>query len=1328
MAELKNTFIRSKMNKDLDDRLVPNGEYRDALNVSISRSEGDDVGALENILGNSLIFQNTTYSTCIGFYDDKQNEKAYYFLTNYIDSSPNGLSNRAPETAYCAIVLYDKLKFQNTILVEGPFLNFSARSSITGVNILEDLLFWTDNRNQPRKININTAVALPAFPPSATRAPSVPTTNPYYTKEDHISVAKYYPWKPISLTDVGQQLIGDPITKSTMTNPTEQYFPNGGYGIVQTGVTAGTSFTLQKINNESGTGFYPVKDDYFYNVTQLIDYTLTFGGNTYTVTNAVTGGGGNITITLDSNITLSNGNKVNFQRKPDFNAEWAGDPDFLKDKFIRLSYRFKFDDNEYSLMAPFTQPCFIPKQYGYFLTGDQEDAYRSTVLNFFENNVTQIIAAIEFETLNPKSDFKIKKVDILYKESDGLQVKVIDSVDIEEVMQNMASNRNTYVYEYKYISTKPYKGLPEDQITRVFDKVPTRALAQEIVGNRVVYGNFTTTPTPPETIDYYTNYNNKLPQTVGDEYVSQIEYPNHTVKQNRNYQVGFVLSDRYGRQSGVILSSNDETTELGGDYYGGSTVYVPYKPSFGASALFWPGYSLRALVNSPIPDRSQSNKNNYIGLYNDGDGSVDYITLQDGGTGYSTIQKGTYDTTGGTGSGLRVSATAIGYGFISAVNIYQNGSGYTDGDILTIVGGNNDATIRLFVSEANPLGWYTYKIVVRQTEQDYYNAYLPGILNGYPRNYVTSEGDTNTTFSTEFERGKTASVVLLNDNINKIPRDLSEVGPDQKQYRSSVRLFGRVSPINNNSINFNKQYYPTIQGDTVVSISTLADTNYNGTTLGDITELDTSGGTGNYQAISAYSLEYVEFYQSNTNPLIARIDTTNDIGKFNCGPAVGYENTLAVYETDPTESLLDIYWETTSAGLISDLNLAIQEGGYLGAIQTNGFSWICSEGDPPGSDCFTGKITVINGFGNTIYDDIVFELDRATTDSGAIVTSSFAIDQRGGGTIANPNGFNILKNGGFYYGEELNIITFNFLVKCIYTEPVSGTVYESYVEITEQQLRNEYPTIHTSPNPLSPLYVQDPGDVDLGYAESYRINTLILTVYGQNGADATSGLVTNELVWELTDDMDGRFYIETDGGKCELWLKPLQAPTVVAFPVQIKLTDANGAGINSLQNPGAAQLNLEYILQDGEFASVSVGNQTATCVPTNEYPANPWNPSLRTGRVRYGFVLEDLQPGITYSNITFNVTAQTGATIDFDLQQCSIPTTYTNNNPGSEDKTFYFDVIWLQSTGQINFNISITPSDNIPVQGTIEANVTFLVLTPPQFGEPFDVCPNCSAP
>lgn len=53
--EIKNTFLKSKMNKDLDDRILPNGEYRDARNISVGRSEDSDVGALENVIGNNLV-------------------------------------------------------------------------------------------------------------------------------------------------------------------------------------------------------------------------------------------------------------------------------------------------------------------------------------------------------------------------------------------------------------------------------------------------------------------------------------------------------------------------------------------------------------------------------------------------------------------------------------------------------------------------------------------------------------------------------------------------------------------------------------------------------------------------------------------------------------------------------------------------------------------------------------------------------------------------------------------------------------------------------------------------------------------------------------------------------------------------------------------------------------------------------------------------------------------------------------------------------------------------------------------------------------------------
>ena len=48
MAEIKNNFLQAKMNQDLDSRLLPNGQYREGINIAISKSEGSDVGAIEN--------------------------------------------------------------------------------------------------------------------------------------------------------------------------------------------------------------------------------------------------------------------------------------------------------------------------------------------------------------------------------------------------------------------------------------------------------------------------------------------------------------------------------------------------------------------------------------------------------------------------------------------------------------------------------------------------------------------------------------------------------------------------------------------------------------------------------------------------------------------------------------------------------------------------------------------------------------------------------------------------------------------------------------------------------------------------------------------------------------------------------------------------------------------------------------------------------------------------------------------------------------------------------------------------------------------------------
>ena len=84
MAEIRDNFIKSKMNKDLDSRLIQPGEYRDAQNIAVSKSEGEDVGALENVLGNVSLTDFGLSSECnldiIGFFAEDVSGVIYVFI------------------------------------------------------------------------------------------------------------------------------------------------------------------------------------------------------------------------------------------------------------------------------------------------------------------------------------------------------------------------------------------------------------------------------------------------------------------------------------------------------------------------------------------------------------------------------------------------------------------------------------------------------------------------------------------------------------------------------------------------------------------------------------------------------------------------------------------------------------------------------------------------------------------------------------------------------------------------------------------------------------------------------------------------------------------------------------------------------------------------------------------------------------------------------------------------------------------------------------------------------------------------------------------------
>ena len=67
----------------------------------------------------------------------------------------------------------------------------------------------------------------------------------------------------------------------------------------------------------------------------------------------------------------------------------------------------------------------------------------------------------------------------------------------------------------------------------------------------------------------------------------------------------------------------------------------------------------------------------------------------------------------------------------------------------------------------NPHGWYSYKVVVKQTQQEYYNVY-----SSHPFQNWDNIDNEAVIGSSDF-RGK-SWLALLGDNINKVPRNIND--------------------------------------------------------------------------------------------------------------------------------------------------------------------------------------------------------------------------------------------------------------------------------------------------------------------------------------------------------------------------------------------------------------------------------------------------------------------------------------------------------------------------------------------------------------------------
>jgi len=645
MPELNHKFTLGRMNKDADERLVENGEYRDALNTQVATSDGSDIGTLQNLLGNTDIsseFINFDPAgtqlgdfeyECIGSIVDGKADRIYWMLSGV---GKDIIAEYDYATQIVLPVIVD-IYNPNTIAQAGSgrVLNFDKNYLITGINIIDDFLFWTDNNTEPKQINIqrakmgcvNPSSLLPDFTYQTdlyvkTRKPEnqvPPFVNIGVMKEEHITVIKKAP-------KIAPRL----QMKNTLRGDTDL---DGFYGNIQTTITIDDPVaTLQDNDSEWLTGKIAFQTDSLvdYETGDFLTLTLQGGGGAYTSDQELS----DIVIEIRSHIEYNNnyiyltgsydsgsdltdptqlfiggvnvpatniwfeaeivsGNLTVNSTTNLFNVSLKQQDSVFKFKFPRFATRYKYTDGQYSTFSPFSEVAFLPSKFDYL----PKEGYNLGMVN----SVRKLAVKDFVDKQQIPED--VVEIDILYKESNSPIVYTVDTikrVDFDAskydswnaINDNDTSTQNTTGF-IKISSEVVHAMIPSNQLLRVYDNVPRKALAQEIVGNRIVYGNYlqnynmqnnSTFEVPALTqlgvqlfyrnsnitVDTHLTHTTRALASSGAAMVPQLLNPLHaksyspakSIKTLRTYQVGVSYTDEFGRETPVFSSSKTSKNSL----------------------------------------------------------------------------------------------------------------------------------------------------------------------------------------------------------------------------------------------------------------------------------------------------------------------------------------------------------------------------------------------------------------------------------------------------------------------------------------------------------------------------------------------------------------------------------------------------------------------------------------------------------------------------------------------------------------------------------------------------------------------------------------------
>ena len=679
MPEIKHTFTAGKMNKDLDERLVKNGEYRDALNVQVRTSSDNASGTVQNIKGNEYVgasyfdewmsdnainwsdsSSKPQYPKCVASVADEKTNKAYFFFASslhppllatspqtsgqkrlYIDtiiehdsytntSRPivvdhfgtidtmlgvMGNSNyyvyTFPTSGWAEIPVEDASFYRidmtvdvlnssgesilpnkaiikdidttnNILLLNEPVytnineggvwflfeaervLNFSqgdllsethTRNLITGINVIDNLLFWTDSRTEPKKINIDRC-RIGSNPTGATQ--NGRTHTKLYVEDPSTG-------ELVDAASISDQLTSDPINsdltekditvirKAPRTAPTLE-MSKLQRGDVDSVFVVSYQFVDNNFNQSLNTGeIHYITDDVLLNSQYIAGDILNFQQadesnedeqiNISAQFISYQDGLNDVSyVTNTIKVKITSNNSLVQQQNDTWNITIELEKPLFEFKFPRFGYRYKYEDGEYSSFSPWSEIAFLPDDYEYNHTKGHNLGMINTIRN------------LKIKDFIPyKIPLDVKEVDILFKTTDSANVYIVETV--KKVKDNqwevftpdgVDTTLEIQTGELSITSEMIHRVVEENQSLRTWDNVPRTALAQEIIANRVIYGNYT------QGYDIK-SYVNLIPKIVSEN-TATLTNPKKSIKSLRDYKIGIVYGDKYGRETPVLTS------------------------------------------------------------------------------------------------------------------------------------------------------------------------------------------------------------------------------------------------------------------------------------------------------------------------------------------------------------------------------------------------------------------------------------------------------------------------------------------------------------------------------------------------------------------------------------------------------------------------------------------------------------------------------------------------------------------------------------------------------------------------------------------------------